>query len=105
MNELATFPTSIRTRLDEAKNLLAQDRPQEASATLASVHQELAKTNPELCAFVLALSQGCRGMSLTVSERTESIERIDRMLLGVKLGTTLVPVVTNRVVRRSWEVW
>ncbi|HMS56443.1 MAG TPA: hypothetical protein PKA27_13685 [Fimbriimonadaceae bacterium] len=104
MNNLATFPTSIQSRLEEAKSLLAQNKPADASAMLISTCVELAKTSPELAAFVIALAHGFPCLTLTETQRTSAIEQLDRIFLGHRMTPKLVGVSSERTIERTWKV-
>lgn len=91
MNELASLPTSIRQRLEQAQAMLAdnqQNTAQQATAQqlVAEAVRTLASSNPELCALLIAGHMGFRGFAGSRTLTKVTTKEIPRKLWGFDFG-------------------
>jgi ABC-type oligopeptide transport system substrate-binding subunit len=98
MSEIVSVPSSVRVRLEQAETLLAQNRPREAEAAFKAAGSELARTQPELATMLVAAQMGHRDIAAAIKEVKTTTERVERRVLGVKVGEQRVPKTTTREV-------
>lgn len=103
MNELATFPASIRKSIEDAHALAVQSRPKEAEMLLKHVAAELARVQPEFCALLLASQAGFTQISVTVTESTTTYEKATNSFFGIT-RERFVPVCNTKVNTRSFRL-
>lgn len=86
MTDIVTVPQSILQRLEQVQSLNAQNRRPEASAALAQVFSELARSQPELCGLLMATQLGHR--QVTFQQTVTNVNSVvnDRRFLGITYG-------------------
>lgn len=95
MHELATLPTSLRQRLELARSLMNDGRPNEAQDVLAKAAVELARAAPELSAAVLAAAIGAKGVTGRIVESHTTMEKRQYSFLGIFFHEEWVPATTT----------
>jgi hypothetical protein len=104
MNEIATLPASVRATLEAARNLVTENRPEEAQAFLQEGLTELARRDPQIYAEVIGTLLGYRGMRRQVVRETTNWKQVTEYgLFGIPTATLLVPVPEREVVTQTLE--
>lgn len=104
MTESHSVPTSIRTRLEQARALHEQDRPREAEVLFRDTCVELARTHPELCALIMSAKLGYPEIIAIVEEVTTEMRYVERNFFGIPLFEAMVPRTTTRITTKTMRL-
>lgn len=86
MNDIITLPASVQARLQEARTLASQNRFEDADHLVRETGRALATAQPELCATLLASTQGYCGVLATTTELTTKTVEKNIVVLGTTVG-------------------
>jgi hypothetical protein len=103
MTDINTVPRSILQRLEQVQSLASQQRMPEAGNALAQTLVEIARTQPELCAVMMAAQLGYREISFQQTVRTTNRSSTDKSIFGITYGQdnymTTTSTTTTKTVR------
>jgi hypothetical protein len=105
MTDIVTVPNSILQRLNQVQQLASQNRMPEASATLAQALVEIARTQPELGALMVAAHLGYSGLSFQQTVQSTNHYVTDRSIFGIRYGQDERTTTTTNTTTRSIRLW
>lgn len=96
---ITTLPTSIRQRLEIARDLKSEGRPQEADVAFYQAVAEVGKSQPELAALMAtAWKHGSAFLMRKRRETVERMQRIERSVFGTPVSEEWVKIPETRVI-------
>jgi len=105
MQSLETIPTSVREHLERAQALATQQNTTpDPQAAVREAVRELARTQPEMCALIMAAQLGHQQVTNVVTEIMTSMERVEQKFLGIPIGEQWVPVTRTRTFTQTLRV-
>ncbi len=94
MKELPSLPTSIRERLEQARQITPHS---EDDGLLRSAGTELARTNPSYAALIMAGQMGFEGIDHTTVEKVTTVHIVEHRVFGFKVSEEYIPLTNTRV--------
>jgi hypothetical protein len=98
-NAITTLPTSIRQRLEMARDLKSEGRTQEADVAFYQAVEEVGRTEPALAALMAtAWKHGSAYLMRKRRETVERMQRIERSFFGIPVSEEWIKVPENRLI-------
>lgn len=104
MTDIVTVPKSILQRLEQVQSLASQNRMPEANQALGQALVEIARSQPELCALVLANQLGHRQLSLQQTVQQVDTYVTDRQIFGLTYGKDVKTVRSTTTTTRTMRL-
>lgn len=101
MTDIVTVPKSILQRLEQVQTLNSQHRGAEANSVLAQTLVEIARSNPELCAVLIAAQMGHRQITLQQTVQSSTMVTSDRRIFGLTYGQDIKRTTTTTTTTRT----
>jgi hypothetical protein len=87
--------------LEQVQTLSSQHRGAEASSVLTQTLVEIARSNPELCAALIAAQMGHRQITLQQTVQSSNMIATDRRIFGLTYGQDIKRTTTTTTTTRT----
>lgn len=100
-----SLPASVRRGLEQATQLQNQGRTNEANLVLQEMAKNVALSQPELAALLIAGQMGYEGFTLTDSTRDFNDKVVAKKFLGVTYAKDTDRTETTRTVTKTFRLF
>ncbi len=100
-----SLPASVRRGLEQASQLQNQGRTNEANSVLQEMAKNVALSQPELAALLIAGQMGYEGFTLTDSTRDTRDNVIEKKILGITYAKDIDRTEVKKTITKTFRLF